>query len=171
MFIIIGYLLGDFLSGLFHWWEDRYGKLEWPILGKLIVQSNIEHHMYPTNTCKRTYWYRNGEAMIALLIPTIMFYHYEQYVLVVACITFSQANEIHAWAHMKKNPVIRFLQSIGLCLSLRHHAIHHHQPYSEHYCVITDYLNPILSRLRFWRLLEKIVLFFGVPVNKERERY
>ena len=37
----------DFLSGLFHWLEDAYGRENWPITGTLITRPNILHHHSP----------------------------------------------------------------------------------------------------------------------------
>jgi ubiquitin-conjugating enzyme E2 variant len=31
-------LAADFLSGLFHWLEDAYGREDWPITGRLITK-------------------------------------------------------------------------------------------------------------------------------------
>ena len=44
--IIGGLLLADFISGLFHWFEDRYGNPDWPVLGHTIRQ-NQQHHFTP----------------------------------------------------------------------------------------------------------------------------
>lgn len=36
--------MADFVTGVFHWWEDRYGNPAWPVIGKLVVEPNILHH-------------------------------------------------------------------------------------------------------------------------------
>ena len=36
-------LVADFLSGLFHWLEDAYGREDWPITGRLVTKPNILH--------------------------------------------------------------------------------------------------------------------------------
>ncbi|MFN9421301.1 MAG: fatty acid desaturase CarF family protein [Pirellula sp.] len=41
--------------------------------------------------------------------------------------------------------------------SPKHHAQHHIEPFESKYCVMTDWLNPILDRLDFWRRLEEII--------------
>lgn len=167
-----GYLLGDLFSGIFHWWEDRYGKLDWPILGKLVVEANVEHHMYPSNTCRRTYWYRCGSSIIAVLPFVAICLYFQAYVIAIAFCVVSQANEVHAWAHQRMGKIIRFLQRTGVVLSPKHHAVHHHRPYSQRYCVITNWLNPILGAIGFWVGLQWFVWFLtGVRPNPEREIY
>ncbi len=52
MFETIGYLLicwlaADFMSGFWHWLEDRYFDTEWPIIGKYIAKPNRLHHDQP----------------------------------------------------------------------------------------------------------------------------
>lgn len=75
-------------------------------------------------------------------------------------------------AHKKSNRFIRFFQSFGLFLSPEHHAIHHKQPYTQRYCVVTNYFNPILHAIHFWNALEWIVwALIGVKPNPEREIY
>jgi hypothetical protein len=36
--LLLGWLLADFLTGVFHWWEDRLGKESWPVIGHLIIK-------------------------------------------------------------------------------------------------------------------------------------
>lgn len=76
------------------------------------------------------------------------------------------ANEIHKWAHRTRaenGPVITFLQRIGVLQSPVQHGNHHRGTKDTYYCVITDYLNPVLERLRFWPALEWLIYqLFGV---------
>jgi ubiquitin-conjugating enzyme E2 variant len=77
------------------------------------------------------------------------------------------ANQIHKWAHRTRaenGPIIGFLQRIRLIQTPRHHAFHHTGPKNSHYCVLTNFLNPILDGLRLWDGLEWLVYaLFGVP--------
>ena len=58
-------------------------------------------------------------------------------------------------AYLRENgPWINLLHDLRILQSSRHHAIHHTDPKSTHYCVITEFLNPVLERLRFWTRLE-----------------
>ena len=71
------------------------------------------------------------------------------------------ANEIHKWAHRSRRQngrLISFFQDVGLLQSAGHHARHHRGSKATHYCVVTNYLNPVLERIRFWAALERILV-------------
>lgn len=169
IYIILPIFLADLCSGLFHWWEDRYGDPTWPVIGRLIVQPNIDHHRHPSKFCSNSYWYRNNTTMISMLLAAVCFYWCLP--VCITCVILSQMNEVHSWAHKRSNRVVRALQRVGLLLSPRHHRIHHERPYDRNYCVLTNYLNPVLSRLRVWSALEFVVLVvFGakpLPIRVE----
>ncbi|MBT5150933.1 MAG: hypothetical protein HOM43_01000, partial [Flavobacteriales bacterium] len=42
--VLLLYLLLDFLTGVVHWWMDRYGREDMPIVGKAIIEINTWHH-------------------------------------------------------------------------------------------------------------------------------
>jgi len=70
------------------------------------------------------------------------------------------ANEIHKWAHRTKTEngvVITFLQRIGLLQSPVQHGNHHRGTKDTYYCVVTDYLNPMLEMIHFWPTLEWLI--------------
>src|SRR5690242_3232199 len=48
-------LLADFLTGLFHWMEDAYGSADWPVLGKHVIQPNLDHHRNPRAMTRNSY--------------------------------------------------------------------------------------------------------------------
>lgn len=172
LFLIEAWLIADLASGLFHWWEDRYGDPAWPILGKFIVQPNIEHHRYPTNTCRRSYWYRNGAAIYACVPIAAACFYFEQPLFGLAWLFFSQAQELHSWAHQRMNPFVRFFQQTGFFCSPAHHAVHHKRPYTQRYCVLSNWLNEPLHFVGFWTGLELLVgSMLGVWPNKAREIY
>lgn len=170
--VLFGILLGDLFAGIFHWWEDRYGKTTWPIIGKFIVENNIGHHKTPWTIGNESYWTNCGPSIIALLPFMILAWYFGWHLLLVAFIVASQANQVHAWSHKKANSFIRFFQKLGILLSPRHHAVHHKRPYTQRYCVVTDCLNPILHTVGFWNMLEWLVwVILRVKPNPEREIY
>lgn len=155
LYAVIPLLLADFLSGVFHWLEDRYGNPEWPVIGPLVVRPNLEHHTRPAALCEGGYWNRNNTTIIASLIGVALFWWCIP--VAIAFVILSQANEVHSWAHQKSNRLIRGLQWIGLLQSCQHHRIHHQRPFDRYYCVMTNYLNGFLSVVKFWQAIEWVV--------------
>jgi ubiquitin-conjugating enzyme E2 variant len=112
------------------------------------------------------YWSRNSTTIIPAAIAFLLTVPHP---ICGVFVFVSQANEIHAWAHSKGKVAswIDALQSIGLLQSPKHHAQHHIDPFESKYCVMTDLLNPLLDRIKFWRRLEWIVeRTLGVVPNK-----
>jgi ubiquitin-conjugating enzyme E2 variant len=67
------------------------------------------------------------------------------------------ANQIHKWAHRsppENGPLVSLLQRARLVQTLRHHAFHPADPKYSHYCVLTNFLNPVFDGIRFWPALE-----------------
>lgn len=172
LYILYAVLIADLLAGIFHWWEDRYGNPDWPIVGKYIIQPNIMHHKDPILFCRGSYWSRNWTTLIPCISLSIIFYIYQQYFWCCVFFIASQSNEIHCWEHMKTNRFIRFLQNNYILQNKKTHALHHKRPYDTNYCVMTTLMNPILNKIKFWYFLEKtIYLISGISPRKEREIY
>jgi len=154
--------VADFLSGFFHWLEDAYGREDFPITGKAITQPNILHHRDPLYFTKHSWAYSARELFViggvTLLIAWACDFLNWMTLLVVALGV--NANEFHKWAHrsrMENGKIITFLQRIGLLQTAAHHAAHHRGEKNTHYCVITNYLNPVLDRAHFWTFVEWIL--------------
>ena len=155
-YLLVSYLAADLLAGFWHWWEDRYAKEDWPVVGKLIAKPNQLHHDQPQAFLNQSYWSRNWTTIVpSVVVFALTFPHPGSLIFVFV----SQANEIHACAHRKgKTPVwVNMLQATGLLQSPRHHAQHHIDPFESKYCVMSDWLNPILDHFGFWRKLEWFV--------------
>lgn len=45
--LLLGWLFADFLTGAFHWWEDRHGNESWPVIGQWLIAPNRLHHLRP----------------------------------------------------------------------------------------------------------------------------
>lgn len=158
--LLVAWLLADFLSGVWHWIEDRYFEESWPIIGKYIAKPNTLHHAQPAAFLQNGYWTRNWTT---ILPAAIAFALYPSWVFVFV----SQANEIHAWAHQKCSPFIRMLQEVGVLQSPRHHGEHHRSPFEIRYCVMSDWLNPFLDAIEFWRWSEYLISPF-IQVKEDR---
>lgn len=159
---LLCYLSSDFFSGVIHWWEDRYIKSNDPVFGKHIGAPNEKHHNEPAHFLKGSYFKRIKVSLVASAIvgATLWIAGVRAWQIYCVLLILSQANQIHAWAHQsfrKNGPVISFFQKTGLLQSTKHHAMHHKHPNNCNYCVITNLLNPILEKIRFWNVLEMLV--------------
>jgi ubiquitin-conjugating enzyme E2 variant len=161
--LLLGWLLADFLSGVLHWIEDRFGpgREHWPLLGALIFTPNIIHHADPTAFLRTGFVERNWTtwAAVAPIAVLMLLAFGPQPWVWSAAIGGAMASEIHAWAH-RKTMAPRWalpLQSIGLLQSPRHHAVHHVPDHRRHYCIISDLVNPVLDHFAFWFSIEKLL--------------
>lgn len=155
-------LCADFVSGVVHWLEDSYGNPSWPLIGQSIIAPNIEHHHHPRSFTKGTFWSRNFGLMIlsGLILSAVYLLGWFDWKWVFFAGIGSVANEIHCWAHRsprENGSVIGSLQKIGILQSAKAHAIHHTDPKDRGYCTVTNYLNPILDRLRFFERIERML--------------
>jgi ubiquitin-conjugating enzyme E2 variant len=165
---VAAWLMADFLSGVFHWWEDRYLTPDMPLVGRWISAPNELHHAEPKWFLRGSYWQRNWTTLMPSLVAGAVCLVFGAYwwAMVFACL--SQANEVHAWSHSKGSvsKAIDVLQSIGILQSPRHHAEHHRSPFSVRFCVMTDWLNPVLDATGFWRGVEWwLRRVFGIRVK------
>jgi ubiquitin-conjugating enzyme E2 variant len=155
----IAVLAADFIVGVFHWIEDAYLRDNCPVLGELVARPNILHHYRPRHFLEKSWLASCWDLwLVAGLILTAA---WAFGVLTPAIWAFAglvgNANQIHKWAHRSRRengPWINLLHDLRILQGPKHHAIHHTDPKSTHYCVITEFLNPILERIRFWTRLE-----------------
>jgi ubiquitin-conjugating enzyme E2 variant len=155
-------LLVDLLSGVLHWLEDSYGTEETPLLGPYVIRPNIIHHADPLAFTKSPVWRRNRvvAVIVALLLGTVWWSGHFSWFWAWLGLFGLLSNEIHVWAHRSRRqngPVIVLLQRLRLVQSPRHHAVHHRDPKRDHFCAMTNLLNPILDRIRFFRALEWLI--------------
>ena len=163
----------DFASGILHWLEDSYGKTSWPVVGRWIIAPNVRHHFQPRAFTKSTFWKRNLVTMViaGLVLVVVLALGWFDWKWALACGLGAICNEIHCWAHRsprENGRVITLLQKTGVIQSPRAHAVHHTDPKDRSYCTVTDYLNPLLDRIRFFERLEGGIRFlFGVERRKD----
>ncbi len=155
-------LAADLVAGFVHWLEDTYGREDTPIWGSLVTRHNIIHHHMPryfvTKSWLQSSW---GLFLLATLVVLgawgfgVLTWHVWLFAILGA-----NANQIHKWAHQtpsENGRLIGLLQRCRLIQSPEHHARHHTDPKASHYCVITEFLNPILDGARVWDGLEWLV--------------
>jgi TMEM189-like protein len=160
----------DFITGVIHWAEDTWTALgRSKLLDTYVVRDNIEHHRKPGAIRGGTYWETN-RVCIALAFATacvlVLFgvHAWTAYAIVVLA---SQSNQVHKWSHCANPPrAIAWLQRFGILQSPAHHAEHHKRPYANRYCTTTNFLNPVLDGVRFWRGLEWLIERCGIRVQR-----
>lgn len=157
--VVSTWLATDFLSGFFHWLEDSYGSPSWPIVGRHVTKPNILHHYVPRAFVNNS-WYLSSRLLIlvcTLIGVVTLTVGAFNWMVAVAMLLGVNANQVHKWSHRTRRENGRFiglLQRVRVIQSPSHHRRHHVHRKDSHYCVLTDFLNPVLDRARFWRGLE-----------------
>jgi len=157
--LLAGLLLADFASGVIHWIIDRYIPGSAPLVGTHFVRFIHEHHERP-HAMFRLSWFVNNAGFFTLvgsLLALCWALSLLNPVTISAFIFGALANQIHAWAHRRPRRlagIVRPLQRMGIFQSPRHHGVHHGASPTEHYCLITDWVNPVVDRLHLWRRAE-----------------
>lgn len=155
--IIICILVADFLSGTFHWFEDTYGLPGNSWLAKNIWEPNILHHKFPLLMEMTTFIGRNYIQWVVAAIVVILMYSvgWGSWQLILVAVLASFSNEVHKWNHAKVNcRLVVLLQDMCLIQTKLHHSKHHLKPYNKNYCILTNWVNPPLEMVDFWRHLE-----------------
>lgn len=157
--LILGWLLADLLTGVFHWWEDSFCTEDSPLIGKWLIAPNRLHHIEPLAFTKHGFWARNlasivvsagiGGVWLAIFGPSAWLFS--------AFVGTSISNEVHFYAHCpaRTSALVRVLQQTGLFQSPKGHAAHHRPPQKTNFCVLSDWLNPLLGAVDAWGRLER----------------
>jgi plasmanylethanolamine desaturase len=168
-FSLFGCLLAvDLISGFLHWAEDTWlapGRSK--LLDRFIVNDNVEHHRKPGGIRAGNYWATNRVCIVlgAIAAGILVACHVDAWQAYVIVALASQSNQVHLWSHSSTPPrPVEWLQSIGLLQSRAMHAKHHKNPYASNFCTMTDYLNPLLDGIGFWRTLESAIVHCGATV-------
>ncbi len=167
--LIAGWLIADLVGGILHWWEDRAAEQRWPIIGEMVVQPNRLHHSEPLAFTRTGFIARNGTTWIvagALALVWAALFG-PSWCWAAATIGGLMSSQVHYWAHL--NPLGRpswvvVFQQAGLFQSTQQHG-RHHSTADRAYCVLTNFLNPVLDQLHVWSRLERSLAWVGLPVN------
>lgn len=165
-------LLADFITGLIHFLEDSYAVPFYKPFDDLVTHPNILHHSDPMHFTMGHVWHRNYPTFLLGAMALVIAYPlgFLTWQLALVVIVASLGNEIHAWSHKRpNNTLIRLLQEMKILISPEQHAKHHRKPYDKCYCTVTNWVNPILDGIRFWRFLEWCLALFGLHVKRGSE--
>lgn len=165
--LLLGWLIADIVTGLFHWWEDRVASTATPLVGRYLIVPNRAHHRDPQAITQHGLSQRSRDTALFALAIGIAWWLLlgSSIVLAAACVGGIVSTEVHYAAH---KPLvlprwIRVLQEVGLLQSPAHHAGHHRPGSSRRYCILTDWLNPPLDALAVWARLERLLARLGIP--------
>lgn len=159
---IMGYLLADFIMGVYHWLKDTYCGPYTPIIGKKFIWSSRLHHVRPRYVLE----FSDSELFISSAKWTLiwmgpLFYFTGITMFMVSLfLTISLNDVIHKYAHMtdcERPMCATLLQNMHLLQSHDEHRSHHVEPHDINYCPITPYLNKILEKINFWKRLEAAI--------------
>lgn len=168
---LVGYVLADLGSGVYHWGIDNYGSASTPVFGAQI-EAFQGHHKWPWTITRRQFannLHALARAVTFTVLPIDLVWDdpvIHGFVGVCSgCIMFSQ--QFHAWAHSTKSrlpPLVVALQDLGLLVSRSQHAAHHRPPYNNNYCIVSGVWNEFLDNHKVFEALE-LVLFFMLGVR------
>lgn len=166
-YILLGLLLADFASGLIHWIIDRYCEPDMPVAGKHFVGLIHEHHRMPLAMFRLGIIRRNAGFVILVGSLFLIFLAFGWINPVTGSAFFfgALANQVHCWAHRRPRRlafIIRPLQKTGLLQSARHHGVHHGPCPDRHYCLITNYVNPLVDSIDLWHRGERALMLIGI---------
>lgn len=167
--VFAGLLLADFASGLIHWIIDRYCDPRLPIAGPYFVGLIHEHHRRPHAMFGLSFFVNNAGFVIIVggLFLVFALLGWLNTATLSAFAFGACANQVHMWAHKRPKfggSVIAALQRVGVFQSPRHHGVHHGPDPTAHYCLITNFVNPVIDRVHLWARLEWVLEHvFGLP--------
>lgn len=170
------YLLTDALSGVVHWFLDRFLSEDAPVIGRWLVYPFREHHRDPLAMTRHGFVELNGNNAVPL-VPVLAAAVWlgprwgdglgatalRGSVAVFALAIFA-TNQFHYWAHAPRRPrLVAWLQARGLILAPAHHAAHHVPPFAGSYCITAGWMNHLFDRFRLLERCERVLVAAGVP--------
>lgn len=168
---LVGYVLADLGSGVYHWGIDNYGDENTPVFGSQI-EAFQGHHKWPWTITRRQFannLHALARAVTFTVLPIDLIFNdpvlHGFAGVCSGCIMFSQ--QFHAWAHSTKSklhPLVVALQDAGVLVSRSMHGTHHRPPYNNNYCIVSGVWNELLDTYKVFQALE-LILFFKLGVR------
>ena len=166
------WLVVDWISGFVHWFEDSYGSASTPFVGRRITKPNLRHHFRPRAFLSSS-WYSSSQLPVLSGVAAIIIAWLAgrlSPMVVLGAVLGANASQVHRWSHRtaaENGWLINLAQRARLIQSPSHHLRHHVEGRDSHYCVLTNWLNPILDHCRFWRGLEWLLALVGLEKRSD----
>lgn len=151
-YVMTGFLIADFFSGIFHWMGDAISE---HTNFFLFVNFRL-HHFNPTNVYSHNFWNLVYDISMVAVIPMIF---YKSLWFYTACFFILFANMTHQYSHLPQNRVpqyIKWLQANNIILSPIHHKQHHSPPFKSNFCTLTGWCN-IVDKINLWGNLDNVL--------------
>ena len=175
------WICADFLSGLYHWVQDRYmspdSRFRWV---SLVASDNEQHHAKPTQMTIKPYLETVAYSLMAAAPVLLLMFlllepgPFKQFAMLTIGFLAS-ANMVHRLAHTPASKLpdwVVWLQSTGFFLPPDQHEMHHRswatrklvdkEQARHRYCAMSGWVNPVLDQVRFFDHLESFLLTFGI---------
>lgn len=175
--IVLGYLVADFLTGVYHWIKDTYFSPFTPIIGPKLIWGSRLHHVRPRHIIDHSdlelflgsaQWTSFWIIPLAAWIGPSLF-------LVSLFLTISLNDVVHKYSHVTEEEtpeLVKHLQKLHIIQGYDEHHQHHVYPHTVNYCPITPYVNTVLEKLNLWRRLEDFIeKHFGVKPRDNVDKY
>ena len=166
---ILCVFIADFITGLVHWLEDTYSVPSTPLIGKYVAIPNIEHHRNPKAMSETGNFFTRVQLSViisAVVSLIVYFLHCLTWQFILVAFLSAMGNEVHAWSHGAGRKGVKLLHDMGIVQTPAHHAKHHIPPFDRDYCILTNVLNPVLERIKFWRISEYFISLLGLKVKR-----
>ncbi len=165
---LLGYILADLFSGIFHFIGDTFGSETMPFFGPNFFLPFRLHHVDEKGITRHSFFEVNGTNCLGSLIILAPAYYFINiqgstgsfflaallwWFLLFVFLT----NQIHRAAHLEKvSPFVAWLQQKRLILSPEHHQVHHTAPFRTYFCITSGWLNPVLGKSRIFDTIARL---------------
>ena len=157
--LVAGFAAADVVSGLVHWFCDRYSHPRARLIGPMLIAPFREHHVDPAALARHGVLERNGNNCLAALPLLVLawcslapgagsaaFAGVQSGFWSGLAMTLCASNQVHAWAHVQTPPrFVRRLQRARVLLAPERHAVHHRG--GRAYAVVSGWSNAWLDAL------------------------
>ncbi len=151
----------DFLSGFVHWFFDTQVEPSETFIGRIAIDF-LDHHVRPARTAEVGFFVSAHRPALFVTLPLVTMSSVLALPAIAAAAIFwtgffsMLVPQTHKEAHLHEHhPITAWLQKSRLILHPVSHQMHHDDN-AQCYCVFTGWLNPVLDRIRFWRLMERV---------------